>query len=477
MRAISISFIINFNAMKFISLSAPENILTDGETACQYHQIPELFAQIQDYFLAKAINHQQAVVLDCDNSLPSALVLLFLLEHGYHFLLSKPENSHLIPPEFCRHQLQISGNSLIPAEFLNIVEHPANQVVLMNNEPQLYMRTSGSTGEPKIIVHSHTLLHGNISMCVQRLGYDQQTRMALPVPISHLFGLGAGFLPAVTVGASIDLQKGANIIRFLQREKEFDPNTVLMTPIFCETLLKGRKTARSYQLTVVAGDRLRAGVFEKYEALFGCLVQLYGSTEMGAIAAGNPKDSSELRAGSVGLPMPDVEVKTDRSTAEITDDNQDSGEIWCKRKYRFVECWDAQAQPIALETVDKTGWFATRDLGRVLGNGYIDVLGRCDHSIKRDGLLVMFADVESALLTLEGVESAAVVARGESLRGRGLWAYCVISAESQLDAQRIRSLCFDCLPKRAVPDQIIILDSLPLLANGKIDRQSLLAMP
>ena len=462
--------------MKFICQSAPDNVLTDGYVTCRYQDIPSVFAQLRDFFAEKGIRRQDGVVLDCENSLPSALVLLFLLEHDYHFLLSKAENSDKIPPQFCRYQLQIQATGLDVHEFLTVIEHSTHTLAPVGDEPKLYMRTSGSTGEPKIIVHTHARMHGNISMCAQRLGLTAQTRMALPVPISHLFGLGAGFLPAVSVGASVNLQKGANIISYLQHEKEFNPNTVFMTPIFCETLLKGRKTARPYQLTVVAGDRLREGVFERYEALFGCLVQLYGSTEMGAIAAGNPLDSSELRARAVGLPMTDVQIKVDRSTAAISDNSQDSGEIWCKRLYSFVECWDNQAHLLGLEQINAEGWFGTRDLGRILPNGYIEVLGRCDHSIKRDGLLVMFADVEAALLGVNGVESAAVVARGESLRGKGLWAYCVVNDDSQLDSSALRSFCFERLPKRAIPDKVIIIDALPLLPNGKIDRQSLLTI-
>ncbi|NOS87364.1 MAG: acyl--CoA ligase [Methylococcaceae bacterium] len=460
----------------FISQANPSAVITDGQLSCHYHFIPVVFAKLRAYFKDHGITPQHGVVLDCENSLPSALVLLFLLEHDYHFLLSKPENSSQIPPKFCRFQLQIQATSLEPSEFLTVIEHPSHTLSPTGDEPRFYLRTSGSTGEPKIIVHTHAKLFGNISMCVERLRISAETRMALPVPISHLFGLGAGFLPGVSVGASIDLQKSANIIRYLQREKEFDPNTVFMTPIFCESLLKGRKTARPYQLTVVAGDRLREGVFDHYEALFGCMVQLYGSTEMGAIAAGNPLDNSATRREAVGLPMPDVQVRIDKTTAQISDDSHDTGEIWCKRHYSFTECWDHHALPLGLEQIDKDGWFGTRDLGRLLPNGTIEVLGRCDHSIKRDGLLVLFADVEAALLKIAGVEAAAVVAYGESLRGRGLWAYCVVAEDSGLDSAAIRSQCFDLLPKRAIPDKVLLLDAMPTLANGKLDRRTLLKL-
>jgi acyl-CoA synthetase (AMP-forming)/AMP-acid ligase II len=206
------------------------------------------------------------------------------------------------------------------------------------------------------------------------------------------------------------------------------------------------------------------------------MVQLYGSTEMGAIAAGNPLDSSATRREAVGLPMPDVQVRIDKTTAQISDDSHESGEIWCKRHYSFTECWDHQAQPMGLEQIDSDGWFGTRDLGRLLPNGTIEVLGRCDHSIKRDGLLVLFADVEAALLKIDGVEATAVIAYGESLRGRGLWAYCVVAEGSGLDNAAIRSQCFDLLPKRAIPDKVQLLDALPTLPNGKLDRRTLLKL-
>jgi acyl-CoA synthetase (AMP-forming)/AMP-acid ligase II len=453
--------------MKFICQSVPDNVLTDGHLTCQYRDIPRLFAQLQDFFLQKGISAQQGVVLECENSLPSALVLLFLFEYGYCFLLSKPENSSQTPPAMCGYQLKINPISLNPDEFLTVIAQTEQTSQPVDVEPKFYLRTSGSTGVPKIIVHTHAKMRGNAVMCVQRLGLTAQNRIALTVPISHLFGLGAGFLPAISVGASIDLQKSANIIRYLQREKEFNPNTVLMTPIFCETLLKGRKSPRPYQLTVVAGDRLREGVFSQYEALFGCLVQLYGSTEMGAIAAGNPQDSSELRSLAIGLPMTDVQIRIDPPADDVSEHHKDSGEICCNRQYSFIECWDNQAQPLDLAQIKPDGWFATRDLGRILPNGYIEVLGRCDHSIKRDGLLVLFADVEAALQS--------IIARGESLRGKGLWAYCVVN-DNTIDNATIRSRCFDLLPKRAVPDYVIILEALPLLSNGKIDRQSLLTI-
>ena len=196
---------------------------------------------------------------------------------------------------------------------------------------------------------------------------------------------------------------------------------------------------------------------------------------MGAIAAGNPLDNANIRGQFIGLPMSDAAIKINKSSAEINDGDEHSGEIYCRRQYGFDASFNHQGEVAHLTQIDVDGWFATKDLGQVSESGYIKVLGRCDHSIKRDGLLVLFADIETALLRIKGIKEAAVIAFGESLRGKGLLAYCVIE-DNALTAGEIRSCCFELLPKRAIPDRVIIINQLPVLNTGKIDRLSLLTM-
>lgn len=474
--------------MKFIgkltnnSISAQTNVLTDGQLTCAYQEMPEIFARIQNVFAERDINIEEGLAFECDNSVPSALVLLFLLETGYSFLLlPKINNDKDIEqsiPKFCRYHIKtinINDKEILqnPKEFLSIIENDtwSEKPKIANLNQKLFLRTSGSTGSPKMAVHSHTALQGNISNCVQRLHINSDDRIAIPVPLFHMYGLGAAFLPAVAVCASIDLQKGANILRYLQREKAFNPNVVFMTPVFAEILLKGRRSSRPYRLTVTAGDRIRGNTFAKYESLFGCLVQLYGSTEMGAIAAASPDIPNEMRAKTVGKPMQDVQMRLEKGTSGY-DDDTGIGELWCHHQYGFEGYVDENGEPVNLAHRD--GWFRTKDFGRIEANNNIEVLGRCDHSVNRDGLLVFFADVEKAIETIEGVESAVVISKGESQRGKKLLAYCVLIAKGKTTTTDIRTACFDILPQRAIPDNIIIVNSLPLLPNGKVDRQQLI---
>jgi acyl-CoA synthetase (AMP-forming)/AMP-acid ligase II len=73
-------------------------------------------------------------------------------------------------------------------------------------------------------VHSHDKLLKNAQNCVNRWELDGKDRMTIPVPIFHMYGLGAAFLPGILAGASIDFQANSNLLKYLQREKDFNPN-------------------------------------------------------------------------------------------------------------------------------------------------------------------------------------------------------------------------------------------------------------
>ena len=472
------------------------NLLTDGKLICYYQDLPEVFNSLQKTLKERGVTRENTLCLEVENSLTSAIILLLLLETGYSFLLlpkpqkiSSPIKSEQLIPSFCRYKLTteaLKNNDVQeikltdPDKFIQIEENPQwinHNSKISDTEPKLYIKTSGSTGKPKMAVHSHHKLEGNIRNCVKRLGLNSNDRVAIPVPIYHMYGLGAAFLPSVAVGASIDLQKGANLLRYLQREQQFNPNVAFMTPIFCETLLKGRKSPRKYRLTVAAGDRFREETLSKYESRMGTVVKLYGSTEMGAISAASPDEPMEIRSQTVGLPMAEVQMRLQPSpqlgkTEEVM---ENLGELWCYHQYGFDGYVDNHGDLIHQSLENQDGWFWTKDLGRILADGHLEVIGRCDHSVNRDGLLVFFSEVEQAIESISGIDSVVVVSKGESQRGKALTAYCIPGKGIEISATEIKKFCFDILPKRAIPDYINIVKSLPLMPNGKVDRQKLIS--
>ena len=239
--------------MKFVSEELSNQILTDGQLTCSYQDLEGVLTAIQKFLVSQGVTPEIAVVLECENSLTVAVVLLSLLEGGYSVLLLPRSNEPTTAssfqgdiPNFCHYKLVVENivteisEIQNPEPWLKITKNNSpSEYKPDSDRPKLYMRTSGSTGKPKITVHSHRNLKQNILNCVKRLNLTKEDRIAIPVPLYHMYGLGAAFLPGVAAGAGIDLQKGANLLRYLQRERTFAPNVVFMTPIFCETLNKG----------------------------------------------------------------------------------------------------------------------------------------------------------------------------------------------------------------------------------------------
>ena len=131
------------------------------------------------------------------------------------------------------------------------------------------------------------------------------------------------------------------------------------------------------------------------------------------------------------------------------------------------ERWRFEPRPDA-------AWFDMGDLANIRADGYLEILGRSGLSVKRDGLLVVFADVEAALEKADGVQRAVVVASGETRRGSRLIAVCLADGKGERpQPEAVRLQCADRLPRYALPDLVVVVDALPQLPSGKVDRRAL----
>jgi acyl-CoA synthetase (AMP-forming)/AMP-acid ligase II len=475
------------------------NTVTDGQTTVFYHELPALLAAIDYALRAQDITPDHCLALECNNSLPAALTLLCLLQQGYRIMLLPPTDKKealaaLKPlPTFCRYRVTLapavdtahSGNGWHPEEALTIQANAHYQPEPPAPEPhsaKLYLRTSGSMGNAKIVRHAHARLLDNARNCVQRFQLTADDRVTLAVPIFHMYGLGAGFLPAVLAGASIDLQENTNLVKYLDRERRFKPNAAFLTPALCDMLLKRRGGSRVYKVAVSAGARLKEEIVRAFDERFGALVNLYGSTELGAISVAAPDADLEVRATTIGWPMANVTLAP-AARVKVLEAGEPpatqpavatpvTDELYCQHPYGFEAYLDEYGHVISAAAT----WFQTGDLAKFSPDGMVHILGRTDNSINRDGYLVLLTDVERAMEALEAVaQVVALTTSTEQQRGQYLAAFCVLKEGFNLDSSHIRSQCFDILPRYAIPDEVFVLDTLPRLPSGKADRQALIA--
>lgn len=460
--------------------------LTDGQLTFPYQEVPPFFERLDQFFSASGINLADRLAFECFNSVPSALTLLYLLQKGYSFVLLPPSGKSekglsLKPiPTFCSYRVvverslskQLVQGEIAPEQFLLLEKNePYSPSACNHGAAKLYLRTSGSMGASKIVVHSQSKLLGNALNCVKKYQFESHDRVAIPVPLAHMYGLGAVFLPAILVGASIDLLDKANVLKYLARERKFKPTITFVTPALCDMLRRGFRRARSYKVVVTSGQRIQEELFRAFSPrVGGTLVNQYGSSEMGAIAACNPTDSLAQRVSTIGTSMEDVELRV-----ELADDGSIVGELYCKHQYGFDGYVDEDGNWIAKHTPES--WYRTGDMAKKLPNGYIEVVGRADNSINRSGYLVLFSDIESMMEKIEGIKQVIVVeAQGKSKRGQRIAAFCLTERKATLTGAEIRKASFDHLPTYAIPDDVFVVKTWPLLPSGKVDRQALVAI-
>ncbi|TGD74143.1 long-chain fatty acid--CoA ligase [Mangrovimicrobium sediminis] len=450
-------------------LLASRTVISDANSQLALSDCAQLFAALDELTAESGIGEDQAVALACDNDVASAVTLLYLLARGQGVYLAHPvaddtpdSDALAALPAFCSHLL-------LPAAGIDADARPARMLATGNDSTgsqcagRLYAATSGSTGTPRIAVHSHPLLWRNAQNCRERLQLAETDCIAIPVPLFHMYGLGAAFLPAVLAGANVALIGDTNVLRYLQREAASKPSVAYLTPSFAHSLLRVRKSPRQYRLTVLAGDRAPASTFDAYEQKHGCVVCLYGSTELGAIAAGSPDDPAATRRETSGRLMPGVELAAA---------GEDSPAVLGFRHASGCAGYaDAagRAQPGEL-LLD--GVYRTSDLGELDAAGYLRIHGRRDHTVNRDGQLVSFSAVEQALSQLDAIVAAVVCSNGETPRGAQLTAVCV-AADKALDAREIRQQVRSVLAHYAIPDTFLWWDALPRLPSGKPDRQAI----
>jgi long-chain acyl-CoA synthetase len=472
-----------FEEMILKSIESSENaknMITDGTYRCTYHELLEIFAALDRSFRQSGISPGECSVLICGNSLPEAVLLLWMLYRKRDFLLLPRGGLVISLPEFCQCKIRVDLNSPgldinVPGTYLAVEPNPGFKAdaSLPGEQGSIFLKTSGSTAEPKLVMHSHEGFVQNAVNCVKRFEITPNDRLLIPVPIYHMYALGAAIIPGVIAGASINLLDKTNIITYLDREKQYQPIVSFLTPPLCDMFLRARKSPYRYRLVVTAGDRITPAAFENFETKFGKLVNLYGSTELGAVATNKLDDPLTLRSKGILETMPGVTIDfTDKKSEK---DPERVSEIICSHDYGFDTYVDKKGRKITGESAKP---FKTKDLGKRITANRFQVAGRTGNSVNRHGILVAFSEVESIIE--QGIEEVAhaVVTGGKQdiTRGKKMVACCELKPKTKLDNQELRSRCFDIMLRHMVPDEVRVIKEIPRLPNGKFDRKKLLAL-
>lgn len=482
-----------FNAMIRDTAARTQNrsaVLADSYHNCPYPELPRYLDGIRAFLRKAGVRPQECVTVELNNSVRSALILLALLDGGYSTVLmpipgqgARVAGDEANYARFSRSVLTVNAHkpgapleSTSPADFLSVRRNDAfdpRAALRVDAGPWFFYRTSGSLGASKLVMYSYKQLYLNMLKTAALREFDASHRVALPVPIYHGYGVQSGLLATLHGGASVDFQERSNVLLFLEREADFDPNVAFVTPSFCDMLVRARRSPRRYLYVFTGGDRLSEATFRRSEELHGPMLNGYGSSEFGMLTATDLGMSYELRSRTVGRPLPGIEVRLVPIEGDAT---PGQGELCVRTHFGFDGYVDLDGRPTGRARSADDGWWRTGDLAQEGPEGTLIVLGRCDISVNRQGVLLPLGEVESRLRALAGVQEAAAAPGPETPRGRAIVAFCVLADGSETDGGTLRSSYAQGVPAFAVPDVVRVVEALPKLGTGKLDRRALARM-
>ncbi|MFD4641872.1 AMP-binding protein [Lentzea sp. NPDC058436] len=324
------------------------------------------------------------------------------------------------------------------------------------------MFTSGTTGEPKGVMHSHNTLHATNRMQIDALRLRDDEVTAMGSPTTHNAGWTWNFTMPLLLGATcvhIDNWDADLMLRILEEERV---SFFMGAPPFLVDLIDRQKEQQrdlSALKTFATGSApIPPVLVEQARDVLGCrLYALWGMTENGAPTITRPEDPEMRAAESDGSPLPGMEVR-------ITDDDrlQVRGATQCLGYFGRPEVY--------ADNVTDDGWFDTGDLARPDGHGGIRIAGRDKDVISRGGEKVPVVEVEAALLRHPSIKDVAVVAYPDDRLGERACAVIVPQGEPpELPALR-EHLDGLGMAKQYWPERVEHVGELPTTPSGKVQK-------
>ena len=332
--------------------------------------------------------------------------------------------------------------------------------------------TSGTTGEPKGVMHTSNTLFSNVRPYADRLHLSSDDILLMASPVAHQTGFLYGVMMPVYLGTTVVLQDiwdADFVCKVIAAEKP--AFTMASTPFLADlvkTAPKHEGELDSLRIFVSAGAPIPTAVVEQAsKTLKAKIVSAWGMTENGAVTMTCPEDPAERASQSDGKALPYMELRiSDFKGNELPAGEE--GNLLVRGASLFV----GYLKRPELYGVDDDGWFATGDLARMDKDGYIRITGRTKDVVIRGGENIPVVEVENLLYKFPGIADVALVGCPDERLGERLCAYVTLDENApDLTLDELKSyLIKQQLSKSYLPEYLEVIDAMPRTASGKIQK-------
>ncbi|MFC3614796.1 AMP-binding protein [Lutimaribacter marinistellae] len=342
------------------------------------------------------------------------------------------------------------------------------------NDHALLMYTSGTTGRPKGVLHSHSsLLAGGWTTAIAH-ELNEADRGFCVLPVYHINGLCVTVMGSLVSGGSLAMVSRFSASRFWEQAGKCKVTWFSAVPTIISHLLHGdaepdAQTRAHLRFGRSASSALAIETQSAFEARFGVpLVETMGLTETAAQILSNPLPPGTRKIGSPGIQFGcEVEIQDDRGNRVATDTE---GEIVI-RGPNVMEGY--LKNPEATAECFRNGWLRSGDLARMDGEGYVFVTGRLKELIIKGGENIAPREIDEALYAHPDVIEAAAFARKSDRYGETVEAAVRLKQDCATKPGDLMDLCTQKLGRFKAPDRIHVMDELPKGPSGKIQRLKL----
>ena len=335
--------------------------------------------------------------------------------------------------------------------------------------------TSGTTGLPKGATLSHHNLINNAFFVGEATGIEPGSRVCIPVPLYHCFGMVMGNLGCVTHAATMVYpSESFDPLKTLEAVEAERCDVLYGVPTMFIAQLNHAEFARfdlrSLRRGIMAGAPCPIEVMKEVASTMHMseITIAYGMTETSPVSFQSSRDDPlELRVSTVGRIQPHLEVKiVDRDGRVVP--RGEAGEL-CTRGYSvMLGYWNDEAR--TREAIDSAGWMHTGDLATIDDDGYCRIVGRIKDMVIRGGENIYPREVEEYLYGHPDIQDVQVFGVPDTKYGEELCAWIVAKAGATLDEEGVRRFCQDRISHYKIPRHIRFVESFPSTVTGKVQK-------
>ena len=347
------------------------------------------------------------------------------------------------------------------------------------DEPVMIGYTSGTTGHPKGVLHSHVMIR-NMRERANRIGLTFEDAIVNPLPLFHLYGFSEAGLISVIAGAKhvlIDRFDADECMRLVEAERGtvthgFDTHYAA----YLDSLARTPRDISSLRFgTFPSGMTSSARIARRVQEEMVPTFSGWGMTETFTFATMSFGNSTpEQRSDASGFPAPGFEIRIvdPESGREVAVGEE--GELLI-RGYMITRGYYRKPEETA-EAIDGDGWLHTGDTALLRTDGHIRFVGRFKDRLRVGGENVSPAEVEAFLMAHEAIDQVAVVGYPDLRLGEVAVAFVVTAPGVTVSGDEVAACCKGRIASFKIPRHVLRVDAFPMTASGKVQKHKLRAM-